>query len=321
MIKLIDKLIEDFEEEKQCEYRGELYSVRDNGAIMRHPKNIKKPRQLDNKWTFGKINIQKGYPMISSEPVHRIVATAFLGEAPTKGHVVDHIDTNRQNNRPSNLRWVTRLENIILNDITRKKLELLCGCSIDEILNDLSILRDKPLTPQFDWMRAVSKEEAIKSLETWKKWVNEDKERKEKDAFATKAFNSNTKDKAIKLSYHTNKRNNNMNYLLEPINKNESLEEYFDKLAINVVFCCNEYYGEKVEYKILDYYLNKEENILYVATINEGGLKPYYLTNITLKEDFCYDTQSFFSPDSLEKYMTIAKGEEWTGGDVFDDFC
>ncbi|SGA02878.1 Uncharacterised protein [Mycoplasmopsis arginini] len=116
--------------------------------------------------------------MISSEPVHRIVATAFLGETPTKGHVVDHIDTNRQNNRPSNLRWVTRLENIVLNDITRKKLELLCECSIEEILSDLSILRDKPLTPQFDWMRAVSKDEAAESLATWKKWVNEVSERK-----------------------------------------------------------------------------------------------------------------------------------------------
>ena len=25
--------------------------------------------------------------------------------------------------------------------------------------------------------------------------------------------------------------------------------------------------------------------------------------------------------DGLEKYMTLARGEEWTGGDVFDDFC
>ena len=189
----------EFKEEKQCEYNGELYSARDNGAIMRHPKNIEKPRQLDNKWTFGKINLQKGYPMISSEPVHRIVATAFLGEAPTKSHVVDHIDTNRQNNRPGNLRWVTRLENIILNDITRKKLELLCGCTIDKILNNLSILKGKPLTPQFDWMRAVSKEEAIKSLETWKKWINDVNVKKERDYFAKQAFNNCTSNKKIDI--------------------------------------------------------------------------------------------------------------------------
>ena len=75
---------------------------------------------------------------MESEPVHRIVGTAFSCEAPSKSHVVDHINTNRQNNRPENLKWVTRLENIVLNDITRRKLELLCGCSIEEILSDLS---------------------------------------------------------------------------------------------------------------------------------------------------------------------------------------
>ena len=33
-------------------------------------------------------------------------------------YVVDHIDTNRRNNRAENLRWVTRLDNILLNPIT-----------------------------------------------------------------------------------------------------------------------------------------------------------------------------------------------------------
>ena len=119
----MNRLIDIFEKETKCTYKDNVYSVRDNGSVMRHPREGKKPRPLDNKWTFGTINIQKGYTMIGSEPVHRIVATAFLGEAPSKSHVVDHIDTNRQNNRPENLRWVTRLENIVLNEITRKKLE------------------------------------------------------------------------------------------------------------------------------------------------------------------------------------------------------
>lgn len=71
-----------------------------------------------------------------------------------------------------------------MNEITRTKLELLCGCYIEEILSDISILRDKPLTPQFDWMRAVSKEEAEQSLATWKKWVAEVSERKKYDRYA-----------------------------------------------------------------------------------------------------------------------------------------
>ena len=303
------RLIDIFEKETKCTYKDNVYSVRDNGSVMRYPQEGKKPRPLDNKWTFGTINIQKGYTMIGSEPVHRIVATAFLGEAPSKSHVVDHIDTNRQNNRPENLRWVTRLENIVLNEITRKKLELLCGCTIDEILSDLSILRNKILTPQFEWMRAVSKEEAEQSLATWRKWVSEVKERKEYDKVSTQYF-----------KYRNGP--NAMVYPLEPIGGELSLQSYFDNLRVNKTFCYKDYNSGRATYKILEYFLNEKTGVLSVATTSSGGIKSLYLTSITLVDnEYLYDTRSFFSPDGLEKYMTIAKGEEWKGGDVIDDFC
>lgn len=31
--------------------------------------------------------------------------------------------------------------------------------------------------------------------------------------------------------------------------------------------------------------------------------------------------ESFFQEDGLEKYYTIALGQEWKGGNVFDDYC
>lgn len=305
----MNSLINIYEIEKTCSYKGETYSVRDNGAIMRHPREGKKTRTLDNFWTFGTINLQKGYLMFSSEAVHRIVATAFLGDPPTKQHVVDHIDTNRQNNRPENLRWVTRLENIILNDITRRKLELLCDCQIEEILSDLSILKNKQLTPQFDWMKTVSKEEAEKSLETWKKWVDEVAIRKKRDEDASKSFKKMT-------------TSNEMIYPLEPSSNAISLEDYYNNLQVNMIFCYKTYYGDTVTYKILDYHLNKDTGILSVATSTKGGIKSLYLTSVKIENNsFVYDVESFFSPEGLEKYMTLAKGEEWTGGEVFDDFC
>lgn len=44
--------------------------------------------------------------------IHRLVARAFLGEPPTDEHEINHKDANKQNNRPENLEWVTRQENL-----------------------------------------------------------------------------------------------------------------------------------------------------------------------------------------------------------------
>lgn len=43
--------------------------------------------------------------------VHRLVATAFLGEPPPR-YVVNHIDANTFNNRADNLEWVTQSDNL-----------------------------------------------------------------------------------------------------------------------------------------------------------------------------------------------------------------
>lgn len=166
-------MVNNFEKEIEVIYKGETYSVRDNGAVLRHPHIGSKSRPIDNVWTFGKYNTKTGYAEIGGERVHRIVATAFHGVAPTPQHVVDHIDTNRRNNRPENLRWITKLENILLNPITVKRIVLACG-SIEEFLKDPSKLRQSYVDQDFEWMRAVSKEEAAISLERMLSWARSD---------------------------------------------------------------------------------------------------------------------------------------------------
>lgn len=47
----------------------------------------------------------------TSARVHRLVALAFIGPAPFIGAEVAHNDGNRSNNRVSNLRWASALEN------------------------------------------------------------------------------------------------------------------------------------------------------------------------------------------------------------------
>ncbi len=167
--------IDDFTREVECIYKDEQYAVRDNGAVFRYPRDGRRPRKYDNFWTFGKPNIVHGYMEIASVRIHIIVATAFLGPKPTKEHVVDHIDTNRRNNRVENLRWVTRLENILDNPITRKRIRLRCG-SIEAFLANPSLLRENELPPDLRWMRTVTNAEAQVSKKRLLEWAESDKE-------------------------------------------------------------------------------------------------------------------------------------------------
>lgn len=165
-------MINDYTEVKECVYKDEHYSVRDNGAIFRHKREGRKMRIDDERWTFGIKNSKTGYMLLGQHRVHIIVATAFLGARDSKVYVVDHIDTNRCNNRVENLRWLTRLENALNNEITRSKIIYICG-SIEAFIENPNILRerlDQVKEPSLEWMRTVTKEAAATAYENIKRY-------------------------------------------------------------------------------------------------------------------------------------------------------
>lgn len=165
------ELIDDFKEVRECTYKDERYSVRDNGAVMRHARNGARLRKYDNVWTFGVKNEKTGYMTVGTARVHIIVATAFHGANDSTKLVVDHIDTNRCNNRPENLRWITRLENALNNPVTRKKIEFLCF-GIENFIKDPSCLRIAAGDNQdIAWMRTVTREEAKNAYENVLRWA------------------------------------------------------------------------------------------------------------------------------------------------------
>lgn len=185
----MDDLLNTFTEVRECDYKGEHYSVRDNGAVMRHPRPGKKARPSDNEWTFGKRDEKTAYMKFGTHRVHIIVANAFLGEHDSTGYVVDHKDTNRCNNRVSNLRWFTRLENALNNPITRKRIEWLCGGDIQKFLDDPSCLRtDDPRAQDLSWMRTVTSEEAKTAMSNLMRWAR-------KPSAATAGSETNGQDK------------------------------------------------------------------------------------------------------------------------------
>jgi hypothetical protein len=168
------KLLAQFDKELETEYRGEMYRVRDNGSVCRQQRPNKRKRPLDEIWTFGNPSASTGYMYIGSVVVHRIIAIAFHGEQPSEKHIVDHIDTNRRNNRAENLRWITRLDNVLLNPITRRRVVLAYGSIEDFLKNPAAPLNPKAIEKNYAWMRTVSKQEAQESGERLRRWAESD---------------------------------------------------------------------------------------------------------------------------------------------------
>lgn len=347
----MDNLIDTYKEIRECDYKDEHYSVRDNGAIMRHPKGDRK-RPYDGKWTFGNKDIKTGYMTAMGVRVHIVVATAFLGANDSTKMVVDHIDTNRCNNRPENLRWLTRLENILLNDFTRKKVEFICG-SIENFLATPQLLfGHESEDANFVWMRTVTKEEAENTLLHMKQlaarptialphgqkigaWIYQSVQQREEES--------------LRKVLHMTEEESNQNFEQE-IKKQPTPYQTKRKLAAQIGWsphsepdfpCCpnvvsdnplknyldNMHKGEDFvtttygKSTIHDFTLF-EDKIIVVTHIPEG-VKSWGMAEVTWDgTKFVHSSKgTFFAENGVMAAFTIAQGKEWEGEDSIDMYC
>lgn len=326
-MKGIGKL-EVFEAEAVCTYRGESYRVRDNGAVFRCARAGQRKRPLDESWTFGTPGTSDGYMAVSGHKVHRIVATAFHGEQPSKSHVVDHIDTNRRNNRPDNLRWVTRLENILLNPITAKRVEYLYG-SIEEFLADPRNPKKGTLTPDFEWMRTVTSDEAEYSRKRMLAWAASDRpsaggslgdwifergavpvEEPRPVLVASKTPGAVQRNWQVPAEFP----------LCPDTSDGAPLATYFARLEKGAVAVISPWGETRVGEAAMS---EVGTAIFLLGEHGEDAIKPWSLAQITFENGkFVHESRgTFFMRDGAEKEFTLAQGLTWDGGDTFDDYC
>lgn len=350
-------ILNDYDEIKECLYKGEHYYVRDNGAVLRRARDGKRIRKYDDMWTFGKPNESTGYMEIGSERVHRIVAFAFLGEPPTTQHIVDHIDTNRRNNRPQNLRWLTKLENVLNNPITRKKIEYLCG-SVEAFVNDPSIIQEFiEDNPNYGWMRTVTAEEAKASYERLSKWAETREDKK---------YSGETIGEWIYTPYEkignrpiekALRRVETMRVesIPNPVGEMSTQEADVDSLSASftpnamqrnwrtpTVFpLCPCEIGDKPMIAYLDnlkrdrmvtknYYATHfvddfilcDDGRLVIRAHTHDGIKNFSMIIVTFEDGkYVHEGTTFFGEQGAKKAFTLAQGLEWDGEDGIDDYC
>lgn len=363
-------LIDIFDCETQCEYKGRTYRVRDNGAIMRLPKEGGRYSRLDRVWTFGIKNETTGYMIFTGQVrVHQVVCTAFHGAAPDKNMIVDHINGNRCDNHPDNLRWATKEENVFNNPLTAKKMEFRFG-SIEVAR---AALRDDPesfrrvLTEQEgdkSWMRPVSREESDNHAKRNAAWLekgnnqagsgnsasdwlftepifskeesNEAKEwtrgmapspfpswREQVAAAEEETRRQHFEALALKDSLTPGAKQMDWKVPTEfPQTPQEvsatPLQDYLARLSPGVVFSRN-WFGES---PVLEAALAEDGS--HLAVISKiSGAKDFGLAEVYYDgRAFVHKSiRTYFKEDGARKYFTLSLGREWTGGDVFDDYC
>ena len=354
-------LIDEYILERTCTYKGETYKVRDNGAVCRQPRPEGRLRKDDGKWTFGVKNETNGYMYIGQHRVHIIVATAFLGEKDSKVYVVDHIDTNRFNNRAENLRWLTRLENALLNEDTCRKITYLCGGDIMKFINNPSCLHDLTNDPDISWMRTVTAEEAkaayirVQAMQVQrtsrvvkeKHIDNEELKRQEQGevmAYFRVQNNQNN-------DWHFTAPKQPVTHIPEPVftkalypetalqkdwktpteflccpidTSDTPLQDYYNNLAIGKIFTQNRY----GKYAVFDFAMLDDNKSLIVATKScqdngFGEAMSYGLAKIYHSGfQFLHESiRTFYSEDGVKKQFTLLQGKEWDGPDSIDDYC
>lgn len=246
---------------------------------------------------------------------------------------------HRCNNRPDNLRWLTRLENALNNPATRKKITYLCGGDIQKFIDNPSCLRDLTGTNQdVMWMRTVSREEARNAYHRVIQWAQEKNTTPSAKGSmgewiytpAPAKYNALPEDVETQFdetdnlikSLTPNAMQRNWNTptefpLCPSAPGNAPLHTYLDKLEKGAIVTKNKYSTH-----FIDDFALCNSNTLTIRAHADDGMKKYSTITITFENGtYVHEGRTFFEERGAQKALTLAQGLEWTGKDGINDYC
>lgn len=209
----------------------------------------------------------------------------------------------------------------------------LTGKPIDYVLQHIEILHDlNNLPPDINWMRTVTAQESKNCYENLLHWAEEDTvpatEKRGKIGewiYQRRFFAECNKDfhlvytKTENAVHDKNHMKLPSEYPCCPSGEHEhTLEEYLENLKPDALF-----FETKYSHSLVAEAAIHEDKLIVRTESAVETIKPYHVMVITLVNNtFVHELyKSCFQEDSSQKYFTILQGKEWTGGDVFDDYC
>lgn len=95
----------------KIECTNNYYACEDGSIFSAYSQKKLKPRVMKNGYSKVYITCKSGKRI--EMLVHRLICEAFHGFPPDDNSCVNHIDCNKENNRPENLEWCSHEENMI----------------------------------------------------------------------------------------------------------------------------------------------------------------------------------------------------------------
>jgi hypothetical protein len=223
----------------------------------------------------------------------------------------------------------------LLNPITARRIEIVCG-SVEIFLANPSKFRDKFPVPNYEWMCAVSIQEAKVSKERLLGWAQSDKPL-EGGSLGDWIFNRGVSSQSSvivedelelinSLTPNAVQKSRNWKtptefpYCPQEIIYNP-IVEYSSNLNVGYVFSRNQYMSSIIEC----FAISESGETMWVLCkiINENPVLNYSLSEITFQKNAFVHSNlgTFFEKKGAEKQFTLSQGLEWTGVDTIDDYC
>jgi len=217
----------------------------------------------------------------------------------------------------------------MLNPATHKKIVAAYG-SVEAFFENPQNPEIPRLLGQYEWMRTVSREEALASRERMEEWAKSEKRPRggsfgewlfaTSDQAAQPQLEGQDVDSLTPCAFQRLWRTPSEFPACPNETADDALQDYKQRLSIGAIFSRNQYGDSRAfsaDISLID------SALIVLCDLGPDAVKPWAIARVTIEDgEFCHENLgSCFTKEGAEKQYSLALGLRWEGGDSIDDYC